>query len=92
MADKEYSVAELEEMLYRKKRNQRLERWRRLKERGRVVEVADRPPPETTAPALPRPRVRPTGALAQYALQVDDEEAETRGRTPWRRIQWRLDF
>jgi hypothetical protein len=46
----ELSVSELEQLLYRKKRVERRQRLQRLKESGRVVEVAGKPPPSPLPP------------------------------------------
>lgn len=46
-----FSVEELQQLLYRKKRTLRRERLQRLKKEGRLVDVPGRPPPDPT----PRP-------------------------------------
>lgn len=68
------SVSELEQLLYRKKRAQRRERLQRLKDAGRVVDVAGLPPPHPQPPPLARPQARPTGAMRQFQRQVAAEE------------------
>lgn len=93
------SVQELEQLLYRKKRSLRRQRLQRLKEEGRVVDVAGVPPPNPQPPVLPRPQAAPSGALRHYQLQLEDEPepgpvdlaiAETRpngnGRTWFNRL------
>ena len=84
------SVAELEELLYRKKYTQRRERLRRLKDAGRVVEVAGRPAPDAAPPPLERLRPHPAGATAQNESVA--EEAGATARTVAQllgAIQWR---
>ena len=76
------SVAELEELLYRKKRVVRRQRLQRLKEAGRVVDVAGVPPPSPTPPPLSRPKASPTGAMRDVMLAVEGEERETAVSTP----------
>lgn len=68
----DFSVDELEQMLYRKKHAIRRQRLQRLKEEGRVVDVAGLPTPGPQPPALPRPQVQPGGALRRYALQLEE--------------------
>lgn len=89
MSDKraadELSVDELQQLLYRKKRQARQQRLQRLKAEGRVVDVAGLPPPNPLPPPLPRHTAVPTGALAEYALPA---EAETADAPPRRRIHW----
>ncbi|HIP71196.1 MAG TPA: hypothetical protein EYH05_07350, partial [Anaerolineae bacterium] len=65
------SVDELEQILYRKKRALRQRRLQRLKEEGRLVEVAGLTPP-ADQPQWDRPKVLPTGAMANYTLLSDD--------------------
>lgn len=67
------SVAELEQLLYRKKHALRRQRLLRLKEDGRIVEAAGVPPPNPVPPAIPRPQAAPSGALRHYQLQLEDE-------------------
>ncbi len=67
------SVQELEQLLYRKKHALRRQRLQRLKEEGRVVDVAGVLPPNPQPPTLPRPQAAPSGALRQYQLQFEDE-------------------
>jgi len=68
------SVEELEQLLYLKKYEQRRERLRRLKEEGRLVEVAGLPPPNPKPPSLDRPQAAPGGALERYAVRAEKEE------------------
>lgn len=85
------SVEELEQLLYLKKRTQRQARLQRLKEEGRVVEVAGLPAPDPMPPALARPQAAPGGALRHYALEAEeetDEDVEEPGEDK-RRIPWR---
>jgi sortase A len=90
----ELSVTELEQLLYRKKRAQRWQRLQRLKDAGRVIEVAGLPPPKPTPPPLIRPAASATGALRHYFLTAESDstaapihkEAETRPRYG---IAWR---
>jgi len=97
----ELSVSELEQLLYRKKRVERRQRLQRLKENGRVVEVAGKPPPRPLPPPLIRPSVSTAGALRRYDLDglngqheavVGDEFdiIQARRRWPWRTIFNRL--
>lgn len=97
----ELSVNELEQMLYRKKRVERRQRLQRLKESGRVVEVAGKPPPNPLPPPLIRPAVSTAGALRRYDLDGLNGQQETaaddpvditlrRRRWPWRTIFNRL--
>lgn len=76
------SVDELEELLYRKKRGVRRQRLQRLKEEGRVVDVAGVPPPSPKPPALSRPQATPTGAMREVMLAVEGEAVGTAVSTP----------
>jgi sortase A len=67
------SVQELEQLLYRKKHALRRQRLQRLKEAGRVVDVAGMPPATSQPPVMPRPQAAPSGALRHYRLQLEDE-------------------
>ncbi len=64
----ELSVIELEQILYRKKHDQRRLRLRRLKNAGRVVEVAGMPPPNPEPPPLLTTPPTATGALRHYVV------------------------
>lgn len=65
----ELTVEELERMLYRKKREQRHQRLYRMKQEGRLLDIAGRPAPNPTPPPLARPAVTaPTGAMRRYLL------------------------
>ncbi|MAT98122.1 MAG: hypothetical protein CL608_13335 [Anaerolineaceae bacterium] len=95
------SVQELEQLLYRKKHALRRQRLQRLKEEGRVVDVAGVPPPNPQPPVLPRPQAAPSGALRHYQLQFEDEPepepvelstAETNGKGNGRTLFNRLLF
>ncbi len=69
------SVDELQQALYRKKRDVRRTRLQRLRQQGRVLDVAGLTPQEP--PPLPqaRPQAKPSGAMRYYTL-VDGAEAE----------------
>jgi sortase A len=92
----ELSVSELEQLLYRKKRAHRWQRLRRLKDAGRVVDVAGLPPPKPTPPPLIRPSASATGALRHYFLTTENDhkamatdewaEEQTRPGISWRWI------
>ncbi|MFQ5435413.1 MAG: sortase [Anaerolineae bacterium] len=87
------SVEELQQLLYRKKRQQRLHRLQRLRDAGRVVDVAGLDAPSPLLPELPRPRVMPTGAMRQFVLNPDWEpetepEPVSRPSTPGRARKW----
>lgn len=60
------TVEELEQLLYSKKRVQRRRRLQRLKDSGRLIEVAGLPPPSPKPPPLVRPAVSAGGALRRY--------------------------
>ena len=80
------SVKELEQLLYRKKREQRLQRLERLYQDGRLVIVDGLPAPNPTPPPLPRPDVTPTGAMRHYFLEPDAESDPVPAQPG---IQWR---
>lgn len=86
-----YSIEELEEALYRKKRSLRQQRLQRLKAEGRVVEVAGLPPPNPTPPPLARPSAQPTGALRRYQLDSDAKAStdDSKIQAQPRRVNWR---
>jgi sortase A len=69
------SVEELQQLLYRKKRETRQSRLQRLREQGRVLEVAGLTPPEPPPLNQTRPQARPSGAMRQYALAAEAETA-----------------
>ncbi len=71
------SVDELAELLYRKKRRVRRQRLQRLKEDGRVVDVAGVSPPNPIPPRLSRPQAAPSGAMRAVKLAVEGEEEKT---------------
>lgn len=88
-ADK-LSIEELEQLLYLKKHSRRRERLQRLKNAGRVVEVAGLPPPNPMPPPLPFARTAmPTGALRRYALDVESQPAVEEEKEARPGIQWR---
>jgi sortase A len=72
MSDKrledELTVEELERMLYRKKREQRRQRLYRMKQEGRLIDVAGLPAANPTPPPLARSLAAPTGAMRRYLL------------------------
>lgn len=91
MSDKQslddLTVEELEQLLYLKKRAQRQERLRRMKDEGRLVEVDGRPPPieleklgQDGVQALP-------SEDGEIDLDTDDEEEKDPGILD--RIHWR---
>lgn len=73
----ELSVEELQQLLYQKKRAQRRQRLQRLKNEGRVVEIAGLPAPNPLPPPLVRPQVKANGAMQTYALELAGEGEET---------------
>lgn len=86
------SVEELERLLYLKKHARRRNRLQRLKDAGRVVDVAGRPPPNPTPPPLNGLQVAPSGALRRYAQPVGNGAATAAEDTPAgerQGIQWR---
>ena len=88
----ELTVEELERLLYLKKHEARRQRLRRLKEEGRVVEIAGKPPPDVAPPPLTRPPATPGGALKRYQLRDDEADGEQNPATeskPGRTIRWR---
>ncbi|MBE2201060.1 MAG: sortase [Anaerolinea sp.] len=95
MAEKEspdeMSVEELQALLYRKKYAQRRQRLLRLQGEGRLVDVAGLPPPNPTPPPLARPQATPTGAMANYVLEVNgnDDTAVAPPSKPKRGVNWR---
>jgi len=80
------SVKELEQLLYRKKREQRLQRLERLYQDGRLVIVDGLSAPNPAPPPLPRPDATPTGAMRHYFLEPDAEPEPVPARPG---IQWR---
>jgi sortase A len=72
----EWTVEELERMLYRKKRQQRHQRLYRMKQEGRLVDVSGRPAPNPVPPPLARPAVVPTGAMRRYLLDNGHENGQ----------------
>jgi sortase A len=93
MSDKrsadDLTVEELQQLLYRKKRMQRRQRLQRLEESGRVVVVDGLNPPNPLPPLLLRPRVTPTGAMREFALETAvPTEPETETERPSIRWRW----
>lgn len=81
------SVAELRQLLFQKRYGERRERLRRLKDAGRVIDVAGLPPPNPQPPALVPPHPMPTGALQQYSQHsLEDELTQSQ---PTRRFHGR---
>jgi sortase A len=66
----ELTVTELEQLLYARKRAQRRQRLLRMKEDGRLIEVAGLPPPNPKPPPLVRPAVSAGGALRRHDLEA----------------------
>ena len=83
------SVKELEELLYRKKREERRQRLERMEENGRLVVVDGLEPPNPRPPKIERPLVTPTGAMAHYALTPDEEETKEPTDNEKTGINWR---
>ncbi|MCA9980432.1 MAG: class D sortase [Anaerolineales bacterium] len=83
------SVEELEAVLYRKKRALRRQRLQRLKDEGRVVEVAGLQPPSPQTPKAVRPTAVPTGALRRYNPEPTEQEPETPARSFRFNLNWR---
>ena len=77
------SVEELEAALYRKKRSLRQKRLQRLKDEGRVVEVAGVEPPAPQLPHRAKPTAVATGALSRYNTKPAAELT-----APPRRLNW----
>lgn len=86
----ELSVTELEQILYRKKHDQRRLRLRRLKNAGRVVEVAGMPPPNPDPPPLLTDAPTAAGALRHYV--VAPHGATPAAPAPLRRLNLRWVF
>ncbi len=83
----ELSVKELEELLYRKKRQERRQRLARMEENGRVIVVDGLEPPDPEPPRPERPFAAPTGAMSHYVLNTEEEtDAPT---LPPKGINWR---
>ncbi len=79
------SVEELEAALYRKKRSLRQKRLQRLKDEGRVVEVAGVEPPALPLSPRAKPTAVATGALSRYNTKPTGEEPTA----PRRPLNWR---
>ena len=84
----ELSVKELEELLYRKKRQERQQRLERMRENGRLIVVDGLEAPSPEPPRLERPFVTPTGAMANYRLPPDADELPEPA-TDKKGINWR---
>jgi len=72
----ELSIAELEQVLAIRKREQRLKRLRRMEAEGRLVGVP--PAEQPIPPPLPRPPVEPAGATSRYLSTLMMEETPSR--------------
>lgn len=83
----ELSVKELEELLYRKKRQERRQRLARMEENGRLIVVDGVESPNPEPPRPERPFAAPTGAMSHYILSTE-EETET-AAPPKKGINWR---
>ena len=83
------SVKELEELLYRKKRQERRQRLERMRENGRLVVVDGLEPPSPEPPPIARPAVTPTGAMSHYTLTPDDEETPEPASDSKKGVNWR---
>lgn len=83
------SVKELEELLYRKKRQERRQRLERMEENGRLVVVDGIEPPNPQPPKVERPSTTPTGAMAHYILTPDEEETPESNDNGKKGINWR---
>jgi sortase A len=89
------SVDELQQALYRKKRAHRRRRLERLKESGRVVDIAGLEAPDPEPPLLSHPFAMPTGDITRYTLvsESDDHDRSDSEEAPSRRpIKWRWIF
>ncbi|MCB8943953.1 MAG: class D sortase [Ardenticatenaceae bacterium] len=73
----ELSVEELQQALYRKKREARQERLQRLKRNGRLIEIANLPAPSPDPP----PIIRPT--FAPHPTTTTEEAATPRLKWRW---------
>ena len=90
------SVEELERLLYQKKRAQRQDRLARMKNEGRLVEVAGLPPPNPDPPPLIRPKISAAGGIRQHidgagetGWGFHDTPDEKEKKKPRRGLQWR---
>lgn len=88
----ELSVTELEQILYRKKHDQRRLRLRRLKNAGRVVEVAGMPPPNPDPPPLLAASPTAAGALRHYVVTPNGNAPAAPASAPPRQINLRWVF
>ncbi len=75
------SVEELQQALYRKKREARQERLQRMKRNGRLIEIADLPAPNPDPPPLIRPNFNGHNHSPQQATA--EEAAEPRLKWRW---------
>ena len=88
----ELSVTELEQILYRKKHDQRRLRLRRLKNAGRVVEIAGLPPPNPDPPPLLTSLPSAAGALRHYVVTPNGPPPTAPASAPSRRLNLRWIF
>ncbi len=80
------TTEELEDILYRRKRTERLARLRRLKDEGRLIEAAGLAPPNPEPPPIVRPNITPNGAMQRYGVQ--DSETPSPRHESRRQILW----
>lgn len=72
------SINELEQLLYRKKRANRQERLRRLKQEGRLVEVDGLTPPNPDP--IIQPAIQINTPISAESAEIAEPEAPSRGR------------
>lgn len=77
----ELSVSDLERLLYRKKRTNRQERLRRLKEEGRLVQAPGIEPPDPNP--VVHPAITPTFVHDSEKIAEEDEEETPPSKVAW---------